>query len=97
MQAARAGQGSAGQPSPGAASFSRRADLEEAIDESYGVVREYEAVLRTSDRPEEKLRARRVIREQWGYIAGYVDEYRRLAGGVLPDHLEELAVRLRER
>ena len=44
-------------------------------------------------RPEEKLRARRMIREQWAHIAGYLDEYRRLAGGVLPDHLEELAVR----
>jgi hypothetical protein len=83
------GQDRAGRPS-------RRADLEEAITESYVLVREYEAVERTSDRPEERLRARRVIREQWGYIARYLDEYRRLAGGVLPDHLQELATRLRE-
>jgi hypothetical protein len=95
--ASRAAQAPAGRPAPGTTSLSRRADLEVAIDESYGVVREYEAMVRTSDRPEEKLRARRVIREQWAHIAGYLDEYRRLAGGVLPPELEELALRLRER
>jgi len=70
------------------------AALKEAINESYGLVREHETMLRTSDRLEEKLRARRIIRELWAYIRGCLDEYRRLASGVLPDDLEELATHL---
>jgi hypothetical protein len=50
-------------PSPGGEMEQRRADLEQSIRESYGIIREYEAIVRTSDRPEEKVRARRIIQE----------------------------------
>lgn len=33
--------------------MSRKDDLESAIQESYELIREYEAIIRTSDRPEE--------------------------------------------
>ena len=67
--------------------MSRQEDFEQSIRESYGIIREYEAILRTSDRPEEKVRARRVIREQWALVEGCLDEYRPLVGGALPDEI----------
>jgi len=42
----------------------RKEDLEGHIRESYSLIREYEGILRTSDRPKEKARARRSIKEQ---------------------------------
>jgi hypothetical protein len=60
--------------------MSRRDDLESAIQESYELIREYETIIRTSDRPEEKARARRILREQRALIDDYQAE---LAG--LPD------------
>jgi hypothetical protein len=71
--------------------MSRKGDLESHIRESYGIVREYEDLIRTSDRPEEKLRARRAIEGQWALIEGYLEEYRRLAGGAWPPDLVEIA------
>ena len=41
--------------------MARKDDLEQAIRESYKIIREYENIIRTSERPEEKARARRVI------------------------------------
>lgn len=58
--------------------MSRKEDLESSIRESYEIVRGYETILRTSDRPEDKLRARRVIDEQWEQVRGYLAEYRPL-------------------
>lgn len=58
--------------------MSRQDDLEHSILESYGIVREYEAMVRTSDRAEERLRARRVIGEQWALIETYLGEYQGL-------------------
>jgi hypothetical protein len=38
--------------------MARRDDLENSINASYDIIYEYEAILRESDRPEEKARAR---------------------------------------
>jgi formylglycine-generating enzyme required for sulfatase activity/energy-coupling factor transporter ATP-binding protein EcfA2 len=59
---------------------SRKDDLEQAIRESYDIIREYEAIIRTSNRPEEKTRARRIIGEQQSLIERYRVEYRTLSG-----------------
>jgi hypothetical protein len=63
--------------------MSRRDDLEHSIRESYDLIREYEAIIRTSDRPEEKLRARRVIREQRALIAEAQTELDALPGAAV--------------
>jgi formylglycine-generating enzyme required for sulfatase activity len=55
------------------------ADLEQSIRESYHIVREYETIIRTTDRPEEEVRAWRIIREQTENVAGYLEEYRAAA------------------
>jgi hypothetical protein len=60
----------------------RKTDLEQHIRACYGIVREYEEMVQTSDRPEEKLRAQREIGEQWALVRGYLDEYRALALGL---------------
>jgi hypothetical protein len=38
--------------------MSRKTDLEQSIRESHGLIREYEDIIRLSDRPKEKLRAK---------------------------------------
>ena len=73
--------------------MTRKNDLERAIRESYRIIAEYEAILRTSDRPEEKARARRAIDEQWALVEGYLAEYRPLVGDVLPDEMAQIAAR----
>ena len=40
------------------------ADLEQSMRQSYSWIREYEDIIRLSDRPKEKLRAKREIEEQ---------------------------------
>ena len=45
--------------------MSRKDDLENNIRESYQIMDAYQAILRTSERPEEKARARREIEAQW--------------------------------
>ncbi len=55
--------------------MSYKADLEAHIRESYKLIQEYEKILRLSDAPKEKLRAKRDIDEQWTIIKGYLDEY----------------------
>jgi hypothetical protein len=54
---------------------SPRTDLEQDIRESYALIREYEDIVRTTDRPEEKARARRIIEEQQTLIQGYLVQY----------------------
>jgi formylglycine-generating enzyme required for sulfatase activity/energy-coupling factor transporter ATP-binding protein EcfA2 len=73
--------------------MSRQEDLEQSIRESYDIIRQYEAILCTSDRPEEKARARRLIREQWALVEGYLAEYRSVIGGALPDEMAQMAAR----
>jgi formylglycine-generating enzyme required for sulfatase activity len=71
--------------------MSRKSDLEHHIGESYRLVREYEAIVRTSSDPKEKARAHRAIEEQWALIESYLGEYRPLVGGVLPDDVAHVA------
>ncbi|MEJ2554846.1 MAG: tetratricopeptide repeat protein [Anaerolineae bacterium] len=68
----------------------RKTDLEDSIKESYSIIREYEAIIRTSDRPEEKMRARRMIRTQRPLIEKYADEYRALGGNELPKEIADI-------
>ena len=77
--------------------MSRRDDLERHIRESYDIIRQYEEIKRTSDRPEEKARARRNIEEQWGLVKGYLDQYQTLCqrlGKSLAEDILEIAVTL---
>ena len=69
----------------------RRQDLERSIRESYAIIRDYERIIQTSGRPEEKLRGRRATEEQWALIKGYLNEYVPLVGGALPSDVAEIA------
>jgi hypothetical protein len=73
--------------------MARKDDLESHIRESYGILHDYEDILRTSDRPEEKARARRIIEEQWSLVEGYLAEYRPLVDDALPGDIAQIAVR----
>ena len=73
--------------------MSRQADLEQHIRQSYDLAREYEAIFQIASDPKEKARARRAIEEQWALIEGYLAEYRRLAGDVLPAEMAQIAAR----
>ena len=70
--------------------LNRKKELEKLIADSYSLIREWEQI-RQIGRPEEKLEARRRIDAQWDNIARYLDEYRPLVGGVLPDHIAQIA------
>jgi len=50
-------------------------DLEENIRTSYQLIREFEKIQQDSNDPKERLRAERVIAEQWELIKGYLAEY----------------------
>lgn len=73
--------------------MSRKDDLEQDIHQSYEIIREYERLIQTSDRPEEKLRARRLIQEQWSLIERQLTEYRVFTGGdrYLPQDIAQIA------
>lgn len=58
--------------------MSRQSDLETAIWESYEIARSYEVIQRTSDRPEEKIRARHQIQAQRELLREYLAEYQSL-------------------
>jgi hypothetical protein len=74
--------------------MSRQADLENAIRESYTIIRDYEAIIRTSERPEEKLRAQRIIEKQWEIIRSYLAEYEKIAvGSSAPNDISEISKR----
>jgi len=73
----------------------RKDDLEHHIRESYDIIRQYEEMVQTSDRPEEKARARRNIEEQWGLVKGYLAEYQTLCqrlGRPLAEDILEIAI-----
>jgi hypothetical protein len=59
--------------------MTRKEDLENHIRKSYALIREYEEILRESDNPKKKARARQIMDEQWALIARYAGEYHRLA------------------
>jgi len=89
MQDAKASEGKK-------APMSRRTDLEEHIRGSYDIIRQYEEIVQTSNRPEEVQRARRKIKEQRALIAGYLREYRRVVGDAMPADIAEVAAGLPE-
>lgn len=71
--------------------MSRQDELAQLIHDSYDIIREYEQTIQASDRPDERLRARRAVQAQWVHIARYLDEYRRVEGEALPPELAEIA------
>ena len=73
--------------------MTRRMDLEQHIRDSYEIIRGYEMDIQVTNRHEEKLRAGRMIEEQWGLIEGYLAEYRPLVSGDLPPDIAEVAAR----
>lgn len=73
--------------------MSRREDLEQAIRDSYYIIRESELTIQTSPRPEEQKERQRAIEKQWALIRGYVDEYRPLVSGDVPSDIAEIAAR----
>ena len=74
----------------------RKEELENHIRESCDLIRQYETIIRETDRPKERKRARRIIDEQWELIKYYLDEYlplcRRL-GATIPDDIAQVAAR----
>ncbi len=68
----------------------RKQELEELIVDSYSVICDWERIRQTG-RPEEKLDARRRIKEQWDNIERYLVEYRQIVGGVLPGNMAQIA------
>lgn len=54
---------------------SRRTDLENDIRQSVQLIANYQDTIRTSNRPEERARARRLIQEQRELVDGYLREY----------------------
>lgn len=76
--------------------MTRKEDLEGHIRDSYNLILKYEEILRTSDRPKEKARARRNIEEQWELVEEYLDEYLSLCqrmGSLIASDIYEIAVR----
>jgi hypothetical protein len=69
----------------------RKEDLEQNIRESYELMGEYEGILRLSSDPKEKARAQRAIDEQRELIQGWAEEYLRLGGSALSDHITGIA------
>jgi hypothetical protein len=74
--------------------MSRKVDLEDAIRESYKIIRGYEDVARTSNRPEEQIRARKQIEDQKIHLRRYISEYLRILGA--SDGILEIAGLLQE-
>lgn len=74
--------------------MSRKQDLEQLIQDNYDLIARYENIIIESDRPEEIKRSERKIREYWGRINGYLNEYfvlcKRL-GVLMPNDIAEIA------
>ncbi len=66
-------------------------ELENNILESYHIISEYQRTIQTSDRPEEKLRARRAIDAQWELIKTCLLDLLRVTGGALSPQMAEIA------
>lgn len=74
--------------------MSRKTDLETAIRESNCIITEYEAVIRTSSRPEEKIRAQNIIREQRALFSNDWREYSRLMDQDMPYDIYQIVLSL---
>jgi hypothetical protein len=75
--------------------MTRKTDLETSICESYGLIREYEDVLRLTSDPKEKMRARRAIEEQQNLARGYLTEYQLLCQRLnlaIPQEIVEISI-----
>jgi DNA repair exonuclease SbcCD ATPase subunit len=75
----------------------RKDDLERRICDSYDIVRQYEEITHTSDRPEEVQRAERKIEEQWKRIKADFAQYQTLCqrlGKPLAEDVLEIAATL---
>ncbi|MBN1936966.1 MAG: ATP-binding protein, partial [Anaerolineae bacterium] len=73
--------------------MSRQTDLESLIRDSYTLIREYEAILQTSDRPAERLRTWRDMQAQRGLLEGYLREYRTVVT-TLSDEIAAIAAHI---
>jgi hypothetical protein len=74
--------------------MSRRDTLRENIGQSEHLISEYETILRDSSRPEERMRAQRIVAEQRELIRQHLEEYSRISsrlGEAVPADLRELA------
>ena len=74
--------------------MSRRDTLRINIEQSARLISEYEAILRDSSRPEERMRAERILAEQRALIREHLKEYSRISSGLgepVPRDLQELA------
>ena len=74
--------------------MTRRFDLEAHIRESYQLVLEYEEIVRLSEDPKERARARHSIEEQQGLVRDYLVEYAPLCerlGSAVPEDIVEIA------
>ena len=75
--------------------MSRKQDLESHIRETNKLIREYEDIIRLSDSPKEKARARRSIDELKGLIEGHLSEYSKLCENLkflVPEDINEIAL-----
>ena len=75
--------------------MARKTDLEGHIRESYGLIRQYEEMLRLSADPKEQARSRRGIEEQWELIERYLAEYVPLCEHLsltVPEDITEISV-----
>lgn len=52
-----------------------KSDLEDKIRSSYRLIHDYELIIQTSDRPEEKLRSKRQIGQQKEFIRDHLSQY----------------------
>lgn len=71
-------------------------DLENRIRASYRLVHEYEKKRQVTDKPKEKLRCEREVKEQWQIIQGYLDEYLDLCRALqysIPEDIRQIAAR----
>ena len=73
--------------------MSRQQDLEQHVNTSYELIREYEEILQLSSDPREKARCRREMAEQWALIRDWLVEYYRLVGGAFSPDLRQIAAR----
>jgi hypothetical protein len=74
--------------------MSRRDTLRANIAQSERLISEYEAIVRDTSRPEERMRAERILAEQRDLIRRHLEEYQRIShqlGEPLPSSLLELA------
>jgi hypothetical protein len=69
----------------------RKDDLERRIRDSYKIIRQYEEIAQTSDRPEEKTRAWRKMEEQREHINGYLEQYNPLCQALKRTPPEDIA------